>query len=152
MKEEGKKQSPFKQKVVTFKNKQWFYPAIYVSGAAIILIGAMLFQLVTKEPEISQNSGQEQTRTEQQGEKVKEVAVEDQFVRLPVADQEKAVIAKKFYEASADEAPRLFVLQNVHNSLNPDSISSFQMYQEADLAQRVCPAQPQYFLKPDTSL
>lgn len=121
MKEEGKKQSPFKQKVVTFKNKQWFYPAIYVSGAAIILIGAMLFQLVTKEPEISQNSGQDQTRTEQQGEKVKEVAVEDQFVRLPVADQEKAVIAKKFYEASADEAARQAALVSYQNQYMPNT-------------------------------
>ena len=122
MKEEGKKQSPFKQKVVTFKNKQWFYPAIYVTGAALILIGAMVFQLVTKNPDTAKEDliTQQQAKTEQQDE-AKEVTSEEQFVKLPVLNGEKAVISKKFYEASADEKARQAALVSYHNQYMPNT-------------------------------
>lgn len=118
MKQEGRKQSPFK-KVVTFKNKQWFYPALYVTGAAFILIGVMVFQLVTKDSSVTKEN--QQSKTEQQSEKVAEVTSKDQFVKLPVLNEEKAVISKKFYEASADEKARQAALVSYNHQYMPNT-------------------------------
>lgn len=121
MKEEGKKQSPLK-KVVTFKNKQWFYPALYVTGAAVILIGAMVFQLFTKDPDMTQeqNNANQEAKTGQQ-EDAADVTAKEQFVKLPVVQAEQAVIAKKFYDASADEEARQAALVVYNNQYSPNT-------------------------------
>lgn len=124
MKEEGKKQSPFK-KMVTFKNKQWFYPALYVTGAALILIGAMVFQLITKDPEVTQEQGNanQQSKAEQQADvaDVADVTAKEQFVKLPVIQADQAVIAKKFYDESANDEARQAALVQYNGQYVPNT-------------------------------
>lgn len=121
MKEEGKKQSPFK-KMATFKNKQWFYPALYVTGAALILIGAMVFQLITKDPEVTQEQGNanQQSKAEQQAD-VADVTAKEQFVKLPVIQADQAVIAKKFYDESANDEARQAALVQYNGQYVPNT-------------------------------
>ncbi|WP_059172228.1 M23 family metallopeptidase [Bacillus sp. FJAT-27445] len=99
MREEEKKQSSrgFKR----FLKKSWVVPAVYMASAAIILTGVLWYQMSGDSAE-----KYDYKTTENAKRKFNEPALEvnkslENFA-MPVADKDKAVVKKGFYENSAD--------------------------------------------------
>ncbi|WP_053369027.1 M23 family metallopeptidase [Bacillus sp. FJAT-27245] len=119
MREEEKKQSSrgFKR----FLKKSWVVPAVYIASAAIILTGVLWYQM-------GGNSAEKYNynkTTENAKKKFNEPALEvnkslENFV-MPVANKEKAVIQKKFYENSADSKEQEKALVVYNNKFVPNT-------------------------------
>ncbi len=98
MREREKKHTS--RKVVRLFQKRWVFPTVYIVCAAIILTAALWFQATNKDQDQKQANPYSQTEKENPAVPVSKSA---ELVKMPVADESKAVVKKKFYDDKASE-------------------------------------------------
>jgi stage II sporulation protein Q len=98
MREREKKHTS--RKVVRLFQKRWVFPTVYIVCAAIILTAALWFQATNKDQDQKQANPYSQTEKENPAVPVSKPA---ELVKMPVADESKAVVKKKFYDDKASE-------------------------------------------------
>lgn len=91
--------------------KKWFFPALYLGAAALLLTIVIWFQGGDKQQEAE---GDLYKPNEHQQEAVP-VVEQDEVIRMPVKDGTTVEIATKFYDYDADQKDRLAALV-YHNS------------------------------------
>lgn len=107
MREEEKK-SVTKLKFKRLMRKKWLYPALYLSVAALVLVGVFWYQQgasnldqVADEPE---TEVQDEILTNNTKDESVPVMNQDENLQMPVVDEETASIVTKFYDYDATEA------------------------------------------------
>ncbi|ASF41545.1 stage II sporulation protein SpoIIQ [Halobacillus halophilus] len=118
MREEGKK-SVTKLKFKRLMRKKWLYPALYLSVAALVLVGVFWYQQSGKEVENqlanqSETEVQDEFTTQDSGEASVPVMEQNENLQMPVVDEEAASIVTKFYDynASQEDQESALVLYN----------------------------------------
>ncbi|MFQ3544345.1 M23 family metallopeptidase [Halobacillus rhizosphaerae] len=120
MREDGKK-SVTKLKFKRLMRKKWLYPALYLSVAALVLVGVFWYQqssnnVENKIAEQPQSDVQDDVVTQKSMNEHDSQAVMNQNENLgvPVADAKAASIVTKFYDydASQDQQENALVLYN----------------------------------------
>ncbi|CDQ18844.1 stage II sporulation protein Q [Halobacillus karajensis] len=106
MKEEGKK-SVTKLKFKRLMRKKWLYPALYLSVAALVLVGVFWYQQGTNdlEDQIAEKPDsqvQDEFLTDNEKDAVP-VMDHQENLEMPVADEQTASIVTKFYDYDASE-------------------------------------------------
>lgn len=116
MREEEKK-SVTKLKFKRLMRKKWLYPALYLSVAALVLVGVFWYQQGASDlGEIA-----EQPNSEVQDEVVTRdgetapVMEQEENLQMPVEDEASASIVTKFYDYDASEAEQESALVQYHN-------------------------------------
>ncbi|QAS54666.1 stage II sporulation protein SpoIIQ [Halobacillus litoralis] len=107
MKEEGKK-SVTKLKFKRLMRKKWLYPALYLSVAALVLVGVFWYQqgasdLEDQIAEQPQSEVQDEYLTNDNGQDSVPVMDNQENLEMPVADEQTASIVTKFYDYDASE-------------------------------------------------
>ncbi|USK74913.1 M23 family metallopeptidase [Peribacillus frigoritolerans] len=99
MREEEKKPTSTIRRIL---KQRWALSAIYIASAAIILAAAFLLQNSFDD---SANDGKEESAEtgKNYGEPSVEVNSNLETIKMPVADADKSVIKKQFYDVNADE-------------------------------------------------
>ncbi|ASN04081.1 peptidoglycan DD-metalloendopeptidase family protein [Virgibacillus necropolis] len=102
MKEE--KNGGSKNKWSRIFRKKWFFPAVYLTVAALLLTFVVWYQnLENQIPETQDNQESTETATDQFGEEAQTVMDQQEVVKMPVSNQDQAEIVTKFYDYNADE-------------------------------------------------
>ncbi|MFZ3578245.1 peptidoglycan DD-metalloendopeptidase family protein [Virgibacillus sp. DJP39] len=84
--------------------KKWFFPAVYLTIAALLLTFVVWYQnLENQIPETQDQESTEDTATDPYGEDSIAVMDQQEAVKMPVSDQDKAEIVTKFYDYNADQ-------------------------------------------------
>lgn len=85
--------------------KKWFFPAVYISVAAILLTAVVWYQNVDNQvPDAEENQEASDHYTpDLYDEDAESVMEQSENIKMPVTDQEKAEIVTKFYDASAEQ-------------------------------------------------
>ncbi len=102
---EEEKQFSQKSKWQQLLRKKWFYPAVYIASAAIILTAVLWYQGASNQEVQPEAPGQ----TESDGvayyknEDVVPVNLSEENVKMPVLKEEKVKITKQFYDAAAPQ-------------------------------------------------
>ncbi|SET25044.1 stage II sporulation protein Q [Salinibacillus kushneri] len=120
MNEEGKKPNSKNSAWRKLVRKKWFYPAVYLTFAALILTGVIWYQNTAIDlPEESQDQTElDSDKTDQVGERPEgdsiPVIEQDEKVMMPVANADETEIVTKFYDynASEKEQKQALVLYN----------------------------------------
>ncbi|MBN8235014.1 M23 family metallopeptidase [Halobacillus kuroshimensis] len=117
MKDEGKK-SVTKLKFKRLMRKKWLYPALYLSVAALVLVGVFWYQQSANDVENQiadqqKSQSQDEFLVNEDGESVP-VMDHQENLQMPVADEKTASIVTKFYdyEASEQDQESALVLYN----------------------------------------
>ncbi|MBA2175286.1 M23 family metallopeptidase [Halobacillus locisalis] len=107
MREEEKK-SVTKLKFKRLMRKKWLYPALYLSVAALVLVGVFWYQQgasdldqVADEPE---SQVQDEVITHDSDQETVPVMEQEENLQMPVVDEAQASIVTKFYDYDASEA------------------------------------------------
>ncbi|RWZ58994.1 M23 family metallopeptidase [Halobacillus fulvus] len=107
MREEDKK-SVTKLKFKRLMRKKWLYPALYLSVAALVLVGVFWYQQGTNDLEkIAEEPGsqvQDEVYTHDSGQDTVPVMEQEENLQMPVTDETTASIVTKFYDYNASEA------------------------------------------------
>ena len=118
MKEEGKK-SVTKLKFKRLMRKKWLYPALYLSVAALVLVGVFWYQqgagdLGDQIAEQPKSEVQDEFLTADNEKDSVTVMDHQENLQMPVADEQTASIVTKFYdyEASEQDQESALVLYN----------------------------------------
>ncbi|MCP8617463.1 M23 family metallopeptidase [Salirhabdus salicampi] len=114
MKEEGKNQNSFFKRLL---QKKWFYPAVYLSVAALLLTAVIWYQQTSVEMPDSQMGNDELGSEEDplsslvDDEDTVPVMDQDEVLRMPVASAEETQIVTKFYDydASTEEQEQALI-------------------------------------------
>jgi stage II sporulation protein Q len=115
--EENKK--PSRKKVVKLLRKRWIFPALYLSSAAVIITGALLFQYATGDKtEQTEDAKTAQTQKENPTAPVTKVT---ETVKMPVAKEDSVTIAKRFYRDNASAAEQQAALVHYDNKFTPNT-------------------------------
>src|SRR5699024_6297711 len=85
--------------------KKWFFPAVYITVAAILLTVVVWYQNMDNQiPDANENlEASDHYTPELYDEDAEAVMEQTENIKMPVNDQEKAEIVTKFYDASADK-------------------------------------------------
>ena len=107
MKEEGKK-SVTKLKFKRLMRKKWLYPALYLSVAALVLVGVFWYQqggndLEDQIAEQPQSEVQDEFLTADNEKDTVPAMEHQENLQMPVADEQAASIVTKFYDYDASE-------------------------------------------------
>ncbi|RDY72360.1 M23 family peptidase [Halobacillus trueperi] len=107
MKEEGKK-SVTKLKFKRLMRKKWLYPALYLSVAALVLVGVFWYQqgasdLEDQIAEQPDSKVQDEFLTADNEKDTVPVMEHQENLEMPVADEKAASIVTKFYDYDASE-------------------------------------------------
>ncbi len=107
MKEEGKK-SVTKLKFKRLMRKKWLYPALYLSVAALVLVGVFWYQqgasdLEDQIAEQPDSKVQDEFLTTDNEKDSVPVMDHQENIQMPVADEKAASIVTKFYDYNASE-------------------------------------------------
>ncbi|WP_146817581.1 M23 family metallopeptidase [Halobacillus faecis] len=107
MKEEGKK-SVTKLKFKRLMRKKWLYPALYLSVAALVLVGVFWYQqgasdLEDQIAEQPDSKVQDEFLTADNEKDTVPVMEHQENLEMPVADEKAASIVTKFYDYNASE-------------------------------------------------
>lgn len=89
--------------------KKWFFPAVYLTVAALLLTVVVLYQSVDRQiPKTTQNDESTENYQPKPHDEDDVTAVLDQeeVIKMPVTDQEQAEIVTKFYDYNANEEDR----------------------------------------------
>lgn len=115
MKEENNRES--KNKWTRIFQKKWFFPALYLTLAVVLLSGIVWFQNVNKaEPDAEPaGGGMEEYDPNLYGEDAEPVTQQEESIRMPVADEEKAEIVTTFFDSDASEEERANSLIHYNN-------------------------------------
>ncbi|MFU0789359.1 MAG: M23 family metallopeptidase [Virgibacillus proomii] len=111
MNEENKGTS--KNKWSRIFRKKWFFPAVYLTIAAVLLSVVVWYQNNDSQVPDAQDEGNEYTPA-QHGERAEPVMEQQETIKMPIADEEEAEIVTKFYDYNADqkEQEQALVLYN----------------------------------------
>ncbi|MFC5733771.1 M23 family metallopeptidase [Cytobacillus gottheilii] len=119
MREEEKKRSSQDSSFKRFLKKRWAFPAIYIASAAIILSAVLWYQNSSDSAIESDEFDHEATDiTGKTEEPAIEVTNSLEDFKMPVADEDTAVIQTQFYDHSADTADQeaaLIVYNNIYH-------------------------------------
>lgn len=87
--------------------KKWFFPAVYLGVAALLLTFVVWYQNVDNQIPGAQDNQETTDNTATEGFNGKEdaqtVTSQQEVVKMPVSNQDKAEIVTKFYDYNADE-------------------------------------------------
>src|SRR6478609_4826534 len=103
MNEENKGAS--KNKWSRIFRKKWFFPAVYLTIAAILLTVVVWYQNLDNQIPDAQK-GQENSEDyvpNLHDEEAESVLEQQEVINRPIADQEQAEIVTKFYDSNADQ-------------------------------------------------
>ncbi|MGP4059148.1 peptidoglycan DD-metalloendopeptidase family protein [Halobacillus sp. H74] len=97
-----------KLKFKRLMRKKWLYPALYLSVAALVLVGVFWYQqgasdLEDKIAEQPQSEVQDEYLTNDKGQDSVPVMDNQENLEMPVADEQTASIVTKFYDYDASE-------------------------------------------------
>lgn len=116
-------QGPKKQWTDIFK-KKGFYPALYLSLAAILITGVIVYQQFEKKvaQNIEELNDMSQLRDFVQGaeddndaEEVESVVKQPETIQMPIQDQERAEIVTKFFDFDEDATEQTAALKLYNN-------------------------------------
>ncbi|WP_100009914.1 peptidoglycan DD-metalloendopeptidase family protein [Lentibacillus sediminis] len=117
MKEENNGAS--KNKWSRIFRKKWFFPAVYLTIAALLLTAVVWYQNVEQVPDATDDEQQEQTTDEYvptpADEEAEPVLDQQEVIQTPVADEDQAEIVTKFYDYNADQADQEDALVHYNN-------------------------------------
>ncbi|WP_217586424.1 M23 family metallopeptidase [Lentibacillus saliphilus] len=108
-----------KSKWTRIFRKKWFFPAVYLTVAALLLTGVVWYQnldnqmpgLNDDEDDIADNYVPDPF-----DEDADPVVDQDEIIRMPVSEDDQAEIVTKFYDYNAEEADRQQALIHHNNS------------------------------------
>ncbi|WP_121641382.1 M23 family metallopeptidase [Virgibacillus sp. Bac330] len=111
MKEENKGAS--KNKWSRIFRKKWFFPAVYLTIAAVLLSVVVWYQNVDNQVPDAQE-GTDEFIPSEHGERAEPVLEQQEMIQMPVTNPEEAEIVTKFYDYNADqeEQEQALVLYN----------------------------------------
>ncbi|SDK14751.1 M23 family metallopeptidase [Sediminibacillus albus] len=98
--------------------KKWFFPALYLTMAALLLTGVLWYQnLDTPDQALDNNEPQVDNISENpfdMGEEAEPVVEQQEVIKMPVQEEDQAEIVTKFYDYSADseDQEKALVLYN----------------------------------------
>ncbi|WP_379970627.1 peptidoglycan DD-metalloendopeptidase family protein [Ectobacillus sp. sgz5001026] len=104
------------RKVVRLFQKRWVFPVVYIASAAVILTGALWYQMANDNQDVKPVTPLSQH--ESPSVPVTKVA---ETVKLPVADAASVSIKKKFYEDKAPAAEQEQALVFYNNTYSPNT-------------------------------
>lgn len=113
MKEENK--GTPKNKWSHLYRKKWFFPAIYLGVAALLLSGVIWFQSTNKEEAAEDPAKGDLYEPNMHDEDAVPVMDQDEVIQMPVKEDVKAQVVTKFYDYDAEKEERLDALV-FHNS------------------------------------
>ncbi len=116
MREEGKK-SVTKLKFKRLMRKKWIYPALYLTVAALVLVGVFWFQQSSSdvaEQMKDQNQTGVQDDVDVQDQESVPVTGQEENLQMPVASEQQTTVVTKFfdYDASKEAQESALVLYN----------------------------------------
>ncbi|WP_026570750.1 M23 family metallopeptidase [Sediminibacillus terrae] len=96
--------------------KKWFFPALYLTMAALLLTGVLWYQSL-ETPEQAENDSEMDSISENpfdMGEDAEPVLEQQEVIKMPVQEEAQAEIVTKFYDYSADseDQEKALVLYN----------------------------------------
>jgi len=97
--------------------KRWFYPAVYLCAAAIVMIGSLWIQHSMSD---NQHKDKGQVAINKDGKEAVPVNSAKEVFQMPVADKDAVKVAVPFYDVNADEAKQAAALVNYNNSYVPN--------------------------------
>lgn len=120
MREEEKKRSSQDSSFKRFFKKRWAFPAIYIASAAIILSAVLWYQNSNSDSAIESDEFNSEATdiTGKSEEPAIEVTNSLEDFKMPVADEDAAVIQTQFYDHNADTAEQeaaLIVYNNIYH-------------------------------------
>ncbi|GAB3789458.1 peptidoglycan DD-metalloendopeptidase family protein [Virgibacillus kimchii] len=87
--------------------KKWFFPALYLTIAAVLLTTVIWYQNLDNQiPEVEQDGQEVETddfTPTPNEEEAQPVVDQQEIIQMPVSDQEQAEIVTKFYDYNADQ-------------------------------------------------
>lgn len=84
--------------------KKWFFPAVYLTVAALLLTFVVWYQnLENQIPDTQESQETTDTATDPFDEDAQPVMEQQEVVKMPVSDQDQAEIVTKFYDYDADQ-------------------------------------------------
>ncbi|MFA1822468.1 peptidoglycan DD-metalloendopeptidase family protein [Virgibacillus oceani] len=87
--------------------KKWFFPALYLTIAAVLLTTVIWYQNLDNQiPEVSEDEQQVETddyTPTPNDEEAQPVVDQQEIIQMPVPDQEQAEIVTKFYDYNAEQ-------------------------------------------------
>ncbi|WP_430790233.1 peptidoglycan DD-metalloendopeptidase family protein [Virgibacillus flavescens] len=84
--------------------KKWFFPAVYLTVAALLLTFVVWYQnLENQIPDTQESQETADTATDPFDEDAQPVMEQQEVVKMPVSDQDQAEIVTKFYDYDADQ-------------------------------------------------
>lgn len=87
--------------------KKWFFPALYLTIAVVLLSGIVWYQNVSRDvPDAEPSGGLEDYSPDLYDEDAQPVTQQDEVIRMPVADEEKAEIVTTFFDYNAPTEER----------------------------------------------
>ncbi|ASK62097.1 stage II sporulation protein [Virgibacillus phasianinus] len=101
MKEENNSGS--KNKWSQLFRKKWFFPAVYLTVAALLLTFVVWYQNLEQVPEAQNDQESTDTATDPFDEEAQTVMEQQEVVKMPVSNLDQAEIVTKFYDYNADE-------------------------------------------------
>jgi len=98
--------------------KKWFFPALYLMLAALLLSGVLWYQNVNKQPDALDEDRPESANEladDQFDEDAEAVMDQQEVIQMPVVDNEKTEIVTKFYDYSAEQEDQEQALVEYNN-------------------------------------
>ncbi|HLS20045.1 MAG TPA: M23 family metallopeptidase [Bacillota bacterium] len=98
--------------------KKWFFPALYLTIAALLLTGVVWFQNANKTTEIQEDFDQladEFTEQVPYDDEVKAVMEQQETIKMPVKDEKDIEIITKFFDYDADQEDQERALVEYNN-------------------------------------
>jgi stage II sporulation protein Q len=87
--------------------KKWFFPALYLTIAAVLLTAVIWYQNLDNQiPQVSEDEQEVETddyTPTPSDEEAQPVVDQQEIIQMPVSDQEQAEIVTKFYDYNADQ-------------------------------------------------
>lgn len=129
MKEEGKKPNSKNFSWKKLVRKKWFYPAVYLTFAALILAAVIWYQNRALDlPEDTLTNNDDVTETTNEVDDTIPVVNQQEVLKMPVADGAEAEIVTKFfdYDASQEDREQALIVYNnkVYQSVGVDIAST----------------------------
>ncbi|RLQ94752.1 M23 family metallopeptidase [Falsibacillus albus] len=115
MREEEKKRSS-----QSFFKKRWVFPAMYLVSAAILITAILWYQAANNDVAQPKGNGDDQLANNEYNNPSVEVNSALENFKMPVEDQDAAVIEKQFYDYNASEEDQEAALVVYNNSYHPN--------------------------------
>lgn len=101
MKKENEEAS--KNKWGQLLKKKWFFPAVYLTIAAVLLTTVVWYQNIGNQIPDAQNKNEDDFVPNLHDEDAKPVTDQQEMIQMPIAEADQAEIVTKFYDYNAEE-------------------------------------------------